>query len=208
MKLKRAKSPSELMNMKFKTMGFEGEWLYHLGDASKGGSWFIYGQSSNGKTYYALKMAKYLCQFGRVAYDSIEQGESSTIQTAFENLGMEDVNKNMLLLDKESLLELRHRIAKHKSPDIIFIDSLQTLRYDPEGTRGITYTDYRKLIADFPKKLFVFVSKAKGNNPWNDMADNVKFDSDIKIQVVNFNAIIEGTRYKHGGNSFDIWAER
>jgi len=195
-KLKRARSPRELLDMKFNSMGLEGEWLRHLGDAAREGSWFICGPSGNGKTHYALLMAKYLSQFGRVAYDSIEQGESSTIQTAFEELGMEEVNGRLLLLNKESLQEVRIRLKKHKSPDIVFFDSLQTLRFDTEGNRGINYTDYRKLLAEFPRKLFVFVSKAKGQQPWNLMADNIKFDSHIKIWVESFNAIIETTRYR------------
>lgn len=206
--LKRAKSPREIMNMRFKSMGIEGEWYNHLGDVVKEGSWFIYGPSGNGKTHYALKLAKYLCKYGRVGYDSIEQGESATIQTAFEDVKMYEVERDFILLDKESLQELRVRLKKHKSPDILFIDSLQTFRFDVEGTRGITYTDYRRLLAEFPKKLFVFISKSKGAQPWNDMANNIKFDSNIKIYVENFYANIETTRYTGGGEVMDIWPER
>jgi len=197
-----------LMGMKFKQMGLEGEWLQHLGDAVKEGSWFICGPSGHGKTHYALQLAKYMTNFGRVAYNSIEQGESATIQTAFEHVGMADVNKKLILLDKESLEEVIYRLSLPKSPTIIFTDSLQTLRYDLKGERGITYADYRKLMAMFPKKLFIFISKAKGAGPWNDMANNIKFDSHIKIWVENYYANIETTRYEGGGEVFDVWKER
>ena len=73
-KLKKAKSLDAFMKMKFNSMGLEGEWLHHLGDATREGSWFIIGRSGHGKTYYALQMAKYLTNFGRVAFNSIEQG--------------------------------------------------------------------------------------------------------------------------------------
>lgn len=207
-KLKRARSPREVESMKFNPMGFEGDWLHHLGDAVKEGSWFIYGPSGNGKTHYALKLAKYLTSFGRVAYDSIEQGESATMQAAFAHVGMVDVNKRIVLLDKESLEELRYRLNKQKSPDIIIIDSLQTLRFDRYGERGINYTDYRRLMADFPGKLFIFISKCKGSQPWNDLATNIKFDSHIKIWVESFFANVETTRYAGGGEMYDIWPNR
>lgn len=208
MKLKRAKSPKEIMGMRFKSMGFTGDWLYHLGDAAKEGSWFICGPSGNGKTHYALQMAKYLCNFGKVAYNSIEQGESSTMQEAFSHVGMNDVNGQFLLLDKESLQELRWRLERRKSPDIIIIDSWQTFRFDADGNRGVSYVDYRKMMAEFPRKLFVIISKAKNNQPWNDTANNIKFDSHIKIWVENYFATVETTRYGQGGETFDIWEDR
>ncbi len=207
-KLSRAISPKELIGMKFKSMGFEGDWLYHLGNAAKEGSWFIYGPSGNGKTNYALQLAKYLCKYSRVAYNSIEQGKSSTLQAAFVRLGMAEVDTRLVLLNRESLLELRQRLMKHKSPDIVFIDSWQTFRYDLEGARSVSYADYRRLIQDFPRKLFVIISKAKQSQPWNDTANNIKFDSNIKIWVENYFAQIETTRYEFGGQNFDIWPER
>jgi len=207
-KLKKSKSPKELASMKFKAIGLEGEWLRHLGNAVKEGSWFIYGPSGNGKTHYALQLAKYLAQFGRVTYDSVEQGESDTMRAAFEHVGMIDVNGKMELLNKESLEELIYRLKRPKSPSFIFIDSLQTLRFDRKGQRGVTYADYRQLMEMFPKKLFIFISKAKGLNPWNDMALNIKYDSHIKIWVENYYANIETTRYANGGEVFDVWKDR
>lgn len=207
-KLKKSKSPQELQNMRFKSIGLQGEWLKHLGDAVKEGSWFIYGPSGNGKTHYALQLAKYLAGFGRVEYNSIEQGDSATLLAAFKRVGMIEVNSKFGLLNKESLEEFVFRLKRKKSANIVFVDSLQTLRFDRKGERGITYTDYRKLLEMFPRKLFIFISKAKGPNPWNDMATNIKFDSHIKIWVENYYANIETTRYEGGGEVFDIWKDR
>lgn len=205
--LKRAYNSAEVLNMKFKSMDLQGEWLKHLGKACKMGSWFVCGKSGNGKTTYALKLAKYLTNHGRVHYVSIEQDISGTLQNSMEIAGLKGNEKNFRLVS-ESYLELIKRLLQQKSPDIIFLDSLQTMRYDLEGTRGINYANYRKLIKMFPDKLFVIISKAQGAGPWDAFALNVKFDSDIKIWVENYLANIETTRYGGGGDAYDVWPGR
>lgn len=193
------------MKKKFKTMGLDGEWRSHLGDAVKEGSWFIIGKSGNGKTSYATQLGKELAKYGKVAYNSIEEGDSSTLQSALARIDILEVKKRFLTLNKESYLELCARLRKPKSPDIIIIDSLQTFPYDPENTRKFSYTDFRSLLKEFPNKLFVFISKWEPSKPF---VLNVKHDSNIKIIVENYYASIETTRYEGGGEMFDVWKDR
>ena len=116
--MKRAYSVKNVMDAKFRTLPFDGEWLSAVGTPELTGSWMIYGAPKNGKTTFAMMLAKYLTRFGRVAYDSVEEGLSQTIKMAMERVGMEEVGHRLILLDKEGVDELAERLARRKSPGI------------------------------------------------------------------------------------------
>ena len=47
----------------------------------------------------------------------------------------------------------------------------------------MTYKDYIQLKEEFPDKLFIFISHARGKNPKGDAATSVMYDADLKIWV-------------------------
>ena len=65
-KIKRAISVDELTRMKFIDMDFKGRWLASFGVPERSGIWIIWGNSGNGKTRFAMQLAKYMTQFGKV----------------------------------------------------------------------------------------------------------------------------------------------
>ena len=71
-----------------------------------------------------MQVCKYLTRFRRVAYDSLEHGLSLSLQKAWERVGMEEVGNRIILLNKESLKDLRLRLAKKQSPDVVVVDSV------------------------------------------------------------------------------------
>lgn len=193
----KAISVAELLNRQRRVMEFEGEWLDMLGKPEMAGSWIVWGASGSGKTRFVLQLCKYLTQFGRVAYNSLEEGDSESMARAFDEVGMQDVQKRIALLDAEPIKELSERLSRRKSPDIIVIDSLQYT--------GMTYLDYKAFRAKHRKKLFIFVSHADGREPSGKVAKSVRFDSFVKIRVEGYRAF-PASRY--GGNKhYDIWAE-
>jgi len=121
----RAISVNQLLTKRRKLMAFEGEWLDCIGMPELSGSWFIYGNSGNGKTTFVLQLCKYLSKFGRVAYNSMEEGDSESMRLAFMRTGMEACKRRIVLLDNEPLNELMERLRKHKSQKIIVIDSIK-----------------------------------------------------------------------------------
>lgn len=123
--LRRALSVSDVMRMKKETYPFEGAWEEAFGHPEKNGVWFVWGNSGNGKTSFLLQLCKELSRFGRVAYDSLEEGASLTMKNAFMTAGMQDVARRFVLLDRENMEQLSARLGKHKSPDIVVIDSFQ-----------------------------------------------------------------------------------
>ena len=79
----RAYSSANIRSARFKTVDFDGAWLASIGMPVLRGTWLIYGGSGSGKTSFCLQLAKYLSQFGRVLYNSLEQGLSPTMQAAW-----------------------------------------------------------------------------------------------------------------------------
>lgn len=196
MPLKRAISVDEMLKMTFIEMPFEGEWKNSFGEPERSGVWLVWGHSGNGKTSFALQLARYLCQFGRVAYNTLEEGARKSFQLAVKRNNMHTVKKKFIILN-EPLEDLTRRLEKRKSPDIIIIDSYQYF--------GLSKTEYIKLKSNFPNKLFIFISHAEGKQPEGRAAKFVKFDADVKIHVNGYKAFVVS---RFGGSEpYVIWAE-
>ncbi len=193
---KRAVSFQELLNTKFICFNFEGAWLDSFGKPESGSSWIIWGKSGNGKTYFALQLAKYFASLGeRVLYNSHEQGISESMKRAYQIIDMKSVERNLLLLDKEPMDELIDRLRKPKSHNIIFIDSLQHAE--------VTYAMYKRLKKMFRKKTFIYISHADGTKPAEKAAGAIRFAVDIKVWVEGYKAF-PVSRYG-GGEPFVVW---
>jgi hypothetical protein len=198
--LKRPYTVTDLYRMKLDVLEFRGPWLASFGKPEVRGAWIIYGPSFEGKTRFAMMMAKYFAQnFGKVLYDSLEEGKSKSVIDAFRDVEMETVGGNIHLLDQEPIFpDLVDRLKLRKSARFIFIDSIQYT--------WMEIADYKeRLLKQFPDKLFIFTSHAKGRDPKGALAEAVWYDSFVKIQVEGFRAFPK-SRYG-GGAHFDIWAE-
>lgn len=196
----RAISMHELFTKKYVVMDFKGEWLALMGKPQCTGAIIIWGQSSNGKTRFAIKFAKYLSNFEKVAYNSIEEGASATLKRAFSESGISIDEKKIHIWDMASLENVKKELSKRKSPNIIFIDSLQHWKISPE--------EYKSLVTEFRKKLFVFISHADGKDPAEKIGKEVRYDANVKIRVDRFIATVS-TRCDGGnGQPYVIWEEK
>lgn len=193
----RAASLDQVLRTRFKVLPFEGEWKDSIGCPELTGSWIVWGNSGNGKTRFALQLCKYLCQFGRVAYDSLEEGVSVSLVKAIKETSMMDVRRKFVVLDKEPIDQLTERLEKPKSPDIVCVDSLQYT--------GMSYEQYKALKERFPKKLFIWISHAEGMLPEGRVAKKVRFDSNVKVFVQAYRA--EPVSRYGGGKPYIIWEE-
>lgn len=204
--MSRAISNINVLAARFETVEFAGEWLASFGRPELRGTWIIWGGSGSGKTTFTLMLCKYLANFGRVAYNSLEQGLSLSLQKAWERVGMVEAGNSVILLNKEELPELRARLNKRKSPEIIIIDSVQYLD-------GFNWASFKKLKREYPDKLFIFISQADraGKDPDGKLAGKIRYDAEIKIKVEGFKAFVT-TRYEdaergEGGADFIIWEQ-
>ena len=180
----RAISNKNVVNAKFETADFDGEFLASFGRPELRGTWIIYGGSGSGKTTFVMQLSKYLTRFGRVE--------------------MEEVGTRIILLAKESLQDLKQRLSKKQSPDIVVIDSVQYWH-------GLKWSDVTGLKDEYPNKLFIFVSHERGSLPDGKLAQKIRYDSDIKIRTEGYKAFVT-TRYEvpelgEGGKDFVIWEE-
>lgn len=197
-KVPPAYSFSDIEKMRFNTLPFEGVWKDIIGTPEVAGSWIVWGKSGNGKTRFVLQLAKYLAGFQKVYYNTLEEGLKLSFRKALEEVNIKAVGSKFCF-HKEKLEQMRARLDKDRSPNIVIIDSLQHFR--------IKENDYYSLLEDYPKKLFIFISHAQGAEPKGELADEIRYNSDVKIRVHQFVASpVENTRY--GGNKpYIIWEE-
>jgi hypothetical protein len=197
-KISRAWSVGEVLAYKPHTLEFEGAWLDSLGTPERRGSILIYGMPKNGKTDFSLQLAKYLTNFGRVLYNSREEGLSASMKEAVIRHHLIGVQERFHLVC-EGLPELKSRLEKRRSADFVFIDSVQRLYMKP--------SEYTALKEQFPGKLFIFISHVDGSrNPEGRTAMNIKRYSDIFVFVDGF--VASPTCRIGGGERFVIWQER
>ena len=148
---------NELLAMKKPTYKLSAEWREAFGEPERNGVWFVWGRSGSGKTSFVLQLCKELCRFGKVAYDSLEEGASISMKNAFIRAGMQDVARRLVLLDNENMEELDKRLSRKKSPDTVVIDSYQYT--------GMSFEDYLAFKRRHRNKLIVIISQADGTRP-------------------------------------------
>lgn len=197
MKFRRAVSVTELLNKKFIEMPFEGKFKASFGIPERSGVWLVWGHSGNGKTRFLLQLAKEMAKYGKVAYDTLEEGARLSFQKAIRETNMKELSGRFIILNREPIEELKERLKRRKSPDIIIIDSFQYT--------GLTKPQYIALKEEFDKKLFIFISHADGKNPSGRPAVFVRYDADVKIRIEGYRAF-PVSRYG-GGEPFTIWHE-
>jgi len=190
-------SMSNFLNMGFKGLPLQDEWKEAFGCPHLTGAWIVWGSPGNGKTRFAVQLGKHLSSFGRVAYNSLEEGRSLSLQSAFKSENMQECSGKMIILDKVRMPELMDMLDKRRSPDIVIIDSIQYM--------GLTYAQYTRMIEKHRNKLFILISHADGKRPEGRIAKSIHFDAFIKIWVEGFRAF-PVSRYG-GGSPYTIWPE-
>ncbi len=193
----RAISVTQLISKRRNLLEFSGEWLDCFGMPELKGTWFIHGDSGHGKTSFILKLCKYLANFERVAYNSMEEGDSESFKIAVVREGMIEARRRFIILDNESIEELKERLRAHKAPKVVVIDSIQY--------SGMNYPEYKKLKNEFRDTLFIINSHADGKQPADRRAKSIRYDASVKIYVEGYVAYII-SRYTTGGTrEFTIW---
>lgn len=194
--VKKAKSYSELEKKNFKTFPFTGQMKESFGIPERNGVWIIWGESGNGKTRLALQVAKAFTDFTKVHFNSLEEGMRLSFLHALRENNMKSVGSRITFAS-EDFESLKARLLKKRAPKVVFNDSLQYLK--------ITMKQYAELKELFPDVVFVFVSHAKGDQPKGTVADEIRYDADVKIYVKDFVAQVKS---RFGGNQpYVIWEE-
>lgn len=194
----RALTVKEVLNKKRQTFPFDGKWADAFGQPERTGVWFIWGRSGNGKTSFVMQLIAELCKYDRVAFDSMEEGDSLSMRQKLVRHGLSQVGSRFHLLNAEPMNELRERLSRRKSYNIIVIDSFQYTQ--------MSYRDYIQFKEQFKDKLIIFISHAKGSLPRGSAAEGVMYDATLKIWVEGFKAFSKG-RFIGPTGEFTIWDE-
>ena len=198
--MKKAWSSTDLLATKYDEINWRGKWFDNFDNPEARGVWSVSGKSGNGKTAFLLQLAKELTKKGRVLYNSMEEGNSKTMQNAWKMHGLADCGRKIQLI-KEDIPELTERLNKRQSPDIIFIDSFQYT--------DMTFKEFKEFARKtFNHKLFIFNQQMDGNKIFSKTGDRVNFDADLKIWVEGFKAFSKGRYFgKLWQEGYTIWDE-
>jgi len=198
-KIKKALTIENLYAKNFKLFEFDGRFADTFGRKVESTAvWFFYGHSGNGKTGFMLELAKYLTKFGKVCYNTLEEGPRYSFRLAAKRAMMSQVARKFDMVS-ESTDDLLLRMAKRRSPSVYIIDSFQH-----SGLNKKAYLEFKRKAVELGK-MVIFVSHAQGRRPEGSAAQFAEYDADIK-------GMIDGYRFfpksRYGGNQkYDIWPE-
>ena len=194
----RSLTAKEILNIRHKTITFEGEWGKCIGTMDRSGVVLFWGNSGNGKSSAVVSFCKELTKFGKVLYVSLEEGYSLSFQNTLKRFDMYSCGSRFQVLDHATAEELIEKLKKPRSADFVVIDSFQYM--------GMSYKDYLKFKQALPNKMLVFVSHADGKQPSGRAAKAVKYDAMEKIWVEGHVAFTNGRFIGSTGQAV-IWKQ-
>lgn len=195
----RAYTPREVGEKRYNTLPWEGEWQRVFGQPAVNELWFISGASAQGKSSFVMQLSKKLCEYGRVLYVSGEEGIRQSFQRRLRLFHMEDVNRRFFIIEDTNMEALTERLAKHKSPRFVVIDSFQVT--------GWTYEEVLALKERFPKKTFIYISQEYKSAPMGKSAVRLRYIAGVKVRVSGFVAMCMGRESESHGRGFVVWEE-
>lgn len=179
--MKNAISIDKLLKKKFIEIPLTGRFRELLGRPEASGTWFIKGDSGHGKTTFILQLIKVLSMFGKVLYNSLEEGARLSMQEAVKEQNFsKDEKKAINFLHREPIDVMRARLKKSRGIKFVVIDSIQYA--------FMTLREYKEMQEENPKVLFIINSHVEGKKAVGALARRIEYDADQKIDVEGFKA--------------------
>ena len=159
---------------KYKTLALSEQWAKHLGEPEHNFKMLIWGQSSSGKTTLCVTLAKMLSQFGKVYYNSSEEGDSKSLQDSILRCGLADCKGSIVFGNRDTYEEMKAKLKRNRAK-FVFIDSVQYMK--------LTIDQYKELCETYKHKSFIVVSWSEGKEPKGATAKAMKYRVCIKVFV-------------------------
>lgn len=154
-----------------------------IGPAERKGLWLLYGNDKNGKTWFALRLAKDLAATERVAYISAEEGLDDSFVMACTRAGI--TREDRLLIDEympyEAIIE---KYQKPRTANVIFIDNLTMYQDEMKPSHLV------KLAEALPKKLIILIGHEERNEPYPASARMAKKLAKVYVNVKGLKAFV------------------
>lgn len=131
----------------------------------------------------------------KVYYNSMEEGDSKTMQEAMIRVGMGEItNGKFILGDRDTLQEMIEKLEKNKA-HLVVIDSRDYMK--------MTTDQYKQLTTRFPRKSFIIICWEQSGKPLGKYAKDIEFMVDMVTHVADHIALTNG---RFGANLlFDVW---
>ncbi len=186
----RIANTANLLSKKHDTFSFSGLFYEVFGTPEKSGIWIIYGDEKNGKTWFALLLAKYLTEVEQkdVLYISAEEGTGKAFCDSIKRAGL-TAKDRVKYVAYEPIDELKTYLNKRGTARIVFIDNVTV--YKDELKNGVL----RQLQMDYPNVLFVYLAHqedGKSKEPLGATAKLAKKLASIIIRVEGLAAFVSG----------------
>lgn len=194
---KRAYSPSDILKKTYRTLPWEGEWKEAFGEPTTNEIWFISGNSASGKSSFVMQLARELCKYGTVLYESYEEGVSQSFQTRIKRFKMNEVQGRFRVATSDTYEDVVERLRRPRSPNFVIIDSFQYSEW--------SYQQAEDLIEMFPRKSFIFISQEDKGRPMGKPAVRLKYAAGVKVRVVGYQAMCQGRFIPEPGIVFNVW---
>lgn len=196
---KRAYSPKEVLAKKYKTLPWGDKWSGPFGAVPVNETWFISGESANGKSSFVMQLAKELCNYGMTLYLSYEEGVSLSFQARIRQEKMNEEQGRFRVATEDTYEELIERLKRPKSPHFVIVDSFQESEW--------SFEQARELIKMFPAKSFIFISQEEKGQPMGKPARRLRYLAGVKIRVSAYKAYCLGRFSNEPGSYYPVWQE-
>ena len=106
-------SQKNLEDIRHEYIDFDGEWYLAFGRPEKSGCWIIYGKSGQGKSSFALQLARKFDEMGlRVLYLTLEMGACDDFVNSVLSVGIHSKTNNIIYSDEATITELDEYLSK------------------------------------------------------------------------------------------------
>lgn len=198
-KLPRALTVSNVIATEVQRIIFSGRFYDVFGHPQKKARWFVFGQSSSGKSSFVMQLIKEFAQTEKTLLVSLEEDlDDGDLQDRLRIFQMQDVSKKLQLVS-DSLEELTERLEKRNSAQVIVIDSA------PYFFMGKTFTDYLLFTKKFRHKTLVFIGHARGQLPKTELEERIMYDANQKVLVSGYVATNKGRKFGPHATQYIVW---
>jgi len=172
---------TDLVKLKFDSIGFKGKWLNLIGDPTNGFTTMIYGKPKFGKSYLAIDLAFYLAKnHGTVLYVASEEQIGATLQLKVAETG--SAHPDLFFIGS-----LPERLDNY---DFVFIDSVNNYNLSP--------SDLRDLKSKNPKVSFIYIFQSTKHGMFRG-GNEFQHDVDVVIEVPEIGKATQFGRFNQGG---------
>jgi len=173
-KYKKSLSSKDIIGSSFVKYDLSPEWKQTIGPIGEGVSMIVWGESGSGKTTFCLKLALELSRFGKVYYNSMEQGKSDGFKEGLQRLNFYNVPASKVSFGnrdtwEECLLKIRNNGAR-----FVILDSIDYLHFTSE--------EFKALTERYKKRTFIVISHGDAK-PKSGPADDIRYFVDVKIRI-------------------------